>query len=57
VSQSDFSTDNAINAIEAVDEIFKALPKSKQMNFIGHLNDAMLFLESAKRKTLEPEKK
>jgi len=29
--------------------MFKALPKAKQAQFFGHLNDISLFIEAAKR--------
>lgn len=49
MAQGDFSKKEAAETIKAVDELFKALPKSKQGQFFGHLNDIMLFLESAQR--------
>jgi hypothetical protein len=47
--QGELSKENAATCKEAVDEMFKALPKTKQMNFIGHLNDVFLFLETGIR--------
>jgi hypothetical protein len=47
MAQGDFTKEEAKHTEEAVDEIFKALPKKKQMEFLGHLNDIMLFLSAA----------
>ncbi|MEN6367646.1 MAG: hypothetical protein ABFC88_12600 [Thermoguttaceae bacterium] len=44
MAQGDFTKQEARQTLEAVDEMFKALPKSKQMNYLGHLNDICLFL-------------
>lgn len=50
MAQGQFTKEEAQATIEAVDEMFKeAIPKSKKMNYIGHLNDILLFLESAKK--------
>jgi hypothetical protein len=49
MAQGEFTKEEATATIEAVDELFKALPKRKAVEFIGHLNDIMLFLEVAKR--------
>jgi hypothetical protein len=49
MAQGEFTKEEADATKEAVDELFKALPKSKQMGFIGHLNDIFLFIEAAKR--------
>ncbi len=45
---SNFTKEDADNAKEAVEEMFKALPKSKQGQYIGHLNEVFLFIEAAK---------
>jgi hypothetical protein len=49
MAQGDFTKEEAQATIEAVDEMFKALPKKKQMDYLGHLNDTLLFLEACKR--------
>ena len=49
MAQGDFTKAEAQRTIEAVEEMFQALPRGKQMGYIGHLNDIMLFLEEAKR--------
>lgn len=47
--QGQFTKEEAKATKEAVDEMFKAIPKRQQMDFIGHLNDTFLFLEAAFR--------
>lgn len=49
MSQDRFTKEEATAIMEAVDELFKALPKTKQAQFIGHLNDICLFLSAAKQ--------
>ena len=49
MAQGEFTKEEAQSTIEAFDEVFKALPKTKQMDFFGHTNDIFLFLEAAKR--------
>ena len=49
MAQGDFTKEEATATEEAVDEMFKALPKTKQMNLLGHLNDILLFLSAAKK--------
>ncbi len=49
MAQGQFSKQEADATVKAVDELFNAIPKSKRMEFIGHLNDIMLFIEAAKR--------
>lgn len=49
MAQGEFTKEEATETIKAVDELFKALPKSKRGEFFGHLNDISLFLEAAKR--------
>ena len=49
MAQGDFTKEEAAETIEAVDELFRALPKAKHSAFFGHLNDILLFLEAAKR--------
>jgi tRNA-splicing ligase RtcB len=47
MAQGKLTKQEAQHAKKCVDEIFTALPKSKRMNFIGHLNDVFLFLDEA----------
>ncbi len=56
MAQGDFTKDEATFVEEAVDEMFKALSKPKQMEFLGHLNDILLFLTAAKEAAPTEEK-
>ncbi len=47
MAQGEFTKEEAKATIEALDELFNALPRSKQPAFLGHLNDISLFLEAA----------
>jgi hypothetical protein len=47
--QGQFTKEEAQATIDAVNEVFKAVPKTRQGNYLGHLNDIFLFLEAAKR--------
>lgn len=47
--QGQFTKEEARSVREAVDEMFRAIPTSKQVNFLGHLNDIMLFIDVAER--------
>ncbi len=47
--QGQFTKEEATQTIKAVDEIFKALSKSKQGEYLGHLNDICLFLQAAEK--------
>jgi hypothetical protein len=49
MAQGEFTKAEADATKEAVDEMFNAIPKSKAMGYIGHLNDIFLFIEAAKR--------
>lgn len=49
MAQGQFTKQEAKASLEALSEMFKALPKSKQLDYIGHLNDISLFLEAAHR--------
>ncbi len=50
-----FTKDEGKNAKWALGEMYDAIPKKKQLDFIGHLNDIALFIEAAIRHA--PEKK
>ncbi len=45
-----FTKEEADNATEATEEMFKALPKTKQMQYLGHFNDILLFIAAAKER-------
>jgi hypothetical protein len=49
MAQGEFTKQEAAAVKEAAEEIFKALPKTKQRDYIGHLNDLFLFIEADKR--------
>ena len=55
MAQGDFTRAEAMETEEAFKEVFEALPKRKQMEFIGHANDIYIFLAAAKRAA--PERK
>lgn len=48
MAQGEFTKDEATEMKRAVGEIFEALSKRNKVEFLGHLNDIYLFLESAK---------
>ncbi len=50
-----FNKEEAENCREALDEIMKAMPKTKAGEFIGHFNDIFLFLNAAKEAAPEKE--
>jgi len=56
MAQGEFTKEEAQEMIQAVQELFNGLPKTKQPGFMGHLNDILLFLGVA-RKAAPPEKK
>lgn len=49
MAQGQFTKEEAKETADAVKEVFEALPKKKQMEFIGHVNDIYLFLRAAER--------
>lgn len=49
MAQGQFTKEEAQATIDAVKEVFEALPKTKLLGFIGHINDIYLFLDAAKR--------
>jgi len=49
MAQGDFTKEEAKRAREAVNEMFNALTRNKKMEYLGHLNDILLFLEAAGR--------
>lgn len=53
-SQTDFTPERAKEIRDTVDDMFKGIPKSRRMEYIGHLNDIMLFIGAAER-TMKPE--
>ncbi len=49
MAQGDFTKEEAQETMDAFTEVMKALSKKKQIEFFGHANDILLFLERAKR--------
>lgn len=47
MAQGEFTKGEASRTKEAVNELFEAIPKSKRFNYLGHLNDILLFLGAA----------
>ena len=47
MAQGEFTKEEAKATKEAVEEMFKGLPKAKRMSYLGHLNDILLFLDAA----------
>jgi hypothetical protein len=43
----EWSKRGAKDAAESVEVIYKALPKTKQMEYLGELNEALLFIQGA----------
>lgn len=49
MTQGKASKEEAKSCSEALDEIMKAMPKSKALDFVGHFNDIFLFLSACQR--------
>jgi hypothetical protein len=50
MAQGEFTKQEAQATIEAVDEMFsKGISKNRRGEFLGHLNDVLLFLQAAKK--------
>lgn len=49
MAQGEFTKSEAKETAEAFEEVFGALTKRKQMEFLGHANDIYLFLDAAER--------
>lgn len=45
--QTDFTLERAKEIREIVEEMFEAIPKSKRLGYLGHLNDVLLFVDAA----------
>ena len=48
----DFTKKAAEEAMAALDEMYRGLPKTKQGEYLGHLNEISLFIEAAKREAM-----
>ena len=49
MAQGEFTKQEARRTEKAVNELFEALPKTWQVDYIGHLNDILLFLAAARK--------
>jgi hypothetical protein len=49
MAQGQFTKQEADATLTAVDEMFKALSRPKQGEYLGHLNDICLFIGAAKK--------
>ncbi len=47
MAQGEFTKEEAKRTQEAVEDMYKGIPKSKRFDYIGHLNDISLFLSAA----------
>lgn len=48
MAQGEFTKAEADATREAVEELFEAVPKRSRGEYLGHLNDVLLFLRAAK---------
>ena len=49
MAQGEFTKEEAKEVTEIFKEVFKALPKTKQREYLGHANDIYLFFAAAER--------
>ena len=49
MAQGEFTKQEAAETIKAIDEMYRALSKARQREYVGHLNDICLFIEAAQR--------
>jgi len=57
MAQGEFTKQEADETMKAIDELIEAIPKTKRMGFIGHLNDILLFISAAKKHAPDEKKK
>lgn len=48
-TQGKFCKAEAKHVTEGMNEVLKALPRAKKMEFLGHFNDLFLFLAAAEK--------
>ncbi len=53
MAQGEFTKEEATETETSFKEVFAALSKPKQMEFLGHANDIYLFLAAAKKAALK----
>lgn len=49
MAQGEFSKEEARETSKAAKEMFEGIPKSRRGDYLGHLNDILLFLSAAER--------
>jgi len=47
MAQGDFTKQEGQRVYEILNELFEGLPKTRRMDYIGHLNDIGLFITAA----------
>lgn len=47
MAQGQFTKEESKETQKAVEEMFEAIPRSKRMGFLGHLNGISLFISAA----------
>ena len=47
MAQGDFTKQEGRRVYEILGELFEGIPKTRRMNYIGHLNDVGLFITAA----------
>jgi len=57
MTQGKFSKEECKSCEDALNEIMKAMPRTKAIEFVGHFNDLFLFLTAAKEAAPNEEKK
>ncbi len=49
MAQGQFTKEEAAETVKAVEEMFEGLPKTRRGDYIGHLNDILLFIRAAEQ--------
>lgn len=48
--QTDFTLERAKEVREIVEDMYRGLPKARKLDYIGHLNDILLFIGAAEKR-------
>ena len=48
MAQGDFTKEETAFIEKGITEMFEAIPRRKQSEYLGHLNDALVFLRAVK---------
>jgi hypothetical protein len=56
MAQGQFTKEEAAATLDTTNDMFEAIPKSRRMEYLGHLNDICLFIEAAARAAPAEEK-